>query len=151
MQLTEKYVYSMAKDLPIIKVGACYLQHLVNGASKIGYTSGVYGWDADVYDAGKCFIVMGYRPFGTVSAPYELCKGYDKAAESVCCTETDYDTMRIRLKNIMNDFVGDALALSRKEMNQNADADHQRDRHRHPAGTGSTAPAGVAADRCRKA
>lgn len=124
MQLTKKYVYGMARGMPIIKVGACHLEHLVNGASKVGYTSGVYGWNADVYDAGRCFIVMGYRPFGTVSAPYELCHKYDMAAEAVCHTETNYDTMRIRLKNMMNDFVGDALALSRKEMNQNADANH---------------------------
>ena len=30
---------------------------------KLGYNSGVYGWNYDVLNFNKCVVVSGYRPF----------------------------------------------------------------------------------------
>lgn len=51
----------------IIKVGYCNLQYLLQYEEPVAYTSGVYGWNADVYDFGNIAIVTGYRPFGNIS------------------------------------------------------------------------------------
>ena len=114
MQMTRKYVKALADGLPIIEVGYCDLQNLLSCETKLGYTCGVYGWNANVYDAGRAFICTGYRPFGTVSATHQLCEQYDKAARDACHMETNHDVLKIRLKNMIADFVGDVLAQSER-------------------------------------
>ena len=47
----------------IIKVDYCELQSLLNLISPSAYTSGVYGWNADVYDFGDIAIVTGLSSF----------------------------------------------------------------------------------------
>lgn len=49
---------------PVIKVGYCAAHFLLKGLERVGYTSGVYGWNADVFDAGAAYIVTGYRFHG---------------------------------------------------------------------------------------
>lgn len=65
MKTTKKAVE--ANFIKIIRVGYCDLQTLLGSARRHGYTSGVYGWNADIYDVGGgVAIVTGYRPFGKV-------------------------------------------------------------------------------------
>lgn len=50
-----------------LSVGYCDLQDELSVLEPNGYTCGVYGWNADLYDLPYNFtIVTGYRPFGKV-------------------------------------------------------------------------------------
>lgn len=63
MKLTRNDVRRMFTK--IYELGYCEYQNELNKFKKIGYNSGLYGWNYDVYmiDYDTC-IVTGYRPFG---------------------------------------------------------------------------------------
>ena len=71
-----------------ICIGYCDLQSLLSYENPVAYTSGVYGWNCDIYD---CFpelpwniaIITGYRPFGNIHANYDRNKKYEKKADSI--------------------------------------------------------------------
>lgn len=68
----------------IIKIGYCDLQYLLYHKNPVAYTSGGYGWNADIYDiGGGIAICTGYRPFGDIQPDYELIREYDKRAEAI--------------------------------------------------------------------
>ena len=48
-----------------VAIGYCDAYYLLHGFYPTYYTSGVYGWNADVYIINGVAIVTGYRPFGT--------------------------------------------------------------------------------------
>lgn len=48
-------------SLNIKKAGYCNLQHLLYNHQPIAYTSGVYGWNFDVYEVYGLTICTGYR------------------------------------------------------------------------------------------
>ena len=65
----------------VIRVYYCDLQYLLRRESRIGYTAGVYGWNADVYDVGNgVAIVTGYRPFGDIHPRLSFVERYNRAA-----------------------------------------------------------------------
>ena len=45
----------------LVSVGYCDLQTLLRNHSPIAYTSGVYGWNFDVYEVYGLTICTGYR------------------------------------------------------------------------------------------
>lgn len=52
-----------------IALGYCEAYRLLREkAVKIGYTSGVYGWNCDVYELEGVIITTGYRPIGKRSS-----------------------------------------------------------------------------------
>ena len=60
---TKKDIRRIAGGRPILSADylvSCYLKE--KGFSPIGYNSGAYGWNYDVYEAGGVVIVAGYRP-----------------------------------------------------------------------------------------
>ena len=62
-KMTKKDVRRIAGGRPIVSADylvSCYLKE--KGFQPIGYNSGVYGWNYDVYEAGEVVIVAGYRP-----------------------------------------------------------------------------------------
>ena len=66
----------------IICVGYCDIQYLLRYIDRIGYTCGVYGWNADIYKIDNAtVIVTGYRPFGNISTKYDKSKYYNKLKE----------------------------------------------------------------------
>lgn len=71
MNVTRKYVCERFTN--IISVPYCALQDLLRYESPCFFTSGIYGWNADVYmiDFDTC-IVTGYRPFGNIRPTYAL-------------------------------------------------------------------------------
>lgn len=64
-------------DMGTLDMGS--LHELLNYTPPIAYTCGVYGWNCDVYDMGRCVITEGYRPFGTF-IPSDVQKRYAKLA-----------------------------------------------------------------------
>ena len=73
--------------------GYCSVQHILSDDNPQFYTTGTYGWNADIYDFGSFQAVTGYRPFGkdTHAIPYHL---MDRAAED-----------RERRKEVREDFI----------------------------------------------
>lgn len=78
-----------AKDLKagyhyIIEAGYCDLQSLLNYERPIAYSSGIYGWNFDVYDINGVAIVTGYRgmPSKNSKADYKLIREYEKRSEN---------------------------------------------------------------------
>ena len=106
MQLKKKDV--VAHYDMIIRVPYCGIQYLLKGSRCLGYTAGVYGWNADVYDVGHGIaIVTGYRPFGNIKPPYELYTHYDAAAQQVWHSGVDYPTAKEQCNELLENFVAD--------------------------------------------
>lgn len=103
LNVTRKFVVGGFTN--IIAVPYCALQDLLKFESPIWYTSGVYGWNADVYivDFYTC-IVTGYRPFGNIRPTSELNGAFNTAAKKADNPETRkallYDYVRKVLSNV---------------------------------------------------
>ncbi len=64
----------------IIEVGYCDLYYTLREYKKIGYNSGVYGWNYDVYmiDYNTC-VLTGYRGYcGNIKPDYKTIDKYNK-------------------------------------------------------------------------
>lgn len=64
----------------VLRFGYCEAQRLLNIVQPRFYTTGTYGWNADVYEFRDCYIVTGYRPFGE-NPDHDLIKAYDQKSE----------------------------------------------------------------------
>ena len=86
IKVSKKEVVESFKN--IICIGYCDLQSLLSYIDADYYTSGVYGWNADIYKINNnTVIVTGYRPFGNIRN-YDLVRKYEKKAEKI---KYDYD------------------------------------------------------------
>lgn len=68
----------------IISVSYCDLQTLLKYESPRAYTSGIYGWNYDLYDIDGIAICMGYRgmPSGK-NFDYSLVRKYETKAQKI--------------------------------------------------------------------
>lgn len=66
----------------VFSTGYCNLNNLLSFEDPIAYTSGVYGWNADIYHFEGFAIVTGYRPFGE-HIPFEKIRKFEKKAEAI--------------------------------------------------------------------
>jgi len=75
----------------IIKAGYCDLQNLLHYKNPVAYSSGVYGWNFDVYNIDGVAIATGYRgmPHKNTKEDYKLIREYDKKAEGKTTEERD--------------------------------------------------------------
>ena len=97
----------------IIKLGAVKLYYLLKFTEPNAYTSGVYGWNADVYDFDNVAIVMGYRPFGNISPDYNIVEKYNKLGREIYEEEHDpakdwneeRENQENRLNQLINQFI----------------------------------------------
>lgn len=101
MNVTRKYVCSSFTT--IISVPYCALQDLLKYESPAWFTSGIYGWNADVYmiDFNTC-IVTGYRPFGNIRPTYALTDVFNRTAQKADTPE--------KCKDILNAYVKEVLS-----------------------------------------
>ena len=60
----KKITRNQLTNKPVIKIGYCGASFLLKGLERIGYTNGIYGWNADVYETEKAYIITGYRFYG---------------------------------------------------------------------------------------
>lgn len=96
----------MANYGNIIKVGYCDLQNLLKYESPVAYTSGIYGWNADIYDFGGVAIVTGYRPFGNIRPNWEIMDKYEKEAKDIYkCYK--YEDRIGALKDLQKKFIAE--------------------------------------------
>lgn len=101
-QITKKAIMNAYSN--VIKVGYCDMQHALKGREPYFYTTGVYGWNADVYVI-DCYtvIVTGYRPFGNVELPRDVIDTLNKCAKSIT-HYFDYDKAKIYLGNNLDEL-----------------------------------------------
>lgn len=98
----------------VICVGYCDIQHLLRGKERIGYTSGVYGWNADIYNIdNKTAICTGYRPFGNISTHYNINKKYDDKARKICKNwDLTWEQTEKKLNKLLQKYVDEVLKES---------------------------------------
>ena len=93
----------------IIKVGYCDLQTVLSSFEPNYYTSGIYGWNADVYQiAADTVIVTGYRPFGNIKpdrAIIDLCESTAKR------NARDYNMTWDQRKNANHEIIRDLIGM----------------------------------------
>lgn len=75
----------------IIRAGYCDLQSLLDYKSPVAYSSGVYGWNFDVYDIDGVAICTGYRgmPSKNSKVSYDLIKEYEDKSQGKTAEEKD--------------------------------------------------------------
>ena len=101
----------MAGYTKCISVGYCSMQYLLRYEEPIAYTSGVYGWNADIYSFGNICIVTGYRPFGNIHPDYEVIEKYELEASKIAEDwHIPYNERRQRLHNMVMDMLGELTA-----------------------------------------
>lgn len=107
-QTTRKYIKALESN--IISIGYCDIQHLLTYVDPNYYTSGVYGWNADIYMFNDCMIVTGYRPFGNIHPDYLLIREYDQKAQDILrdCTIME-DERRERMHVLLDAFLDKCL------------------------------------------
>ena len=88
----------------IIGAGYCELQTLLSYKNPVAYSSGVYGWNFDVYDIDGIAITTGYRgmPSKNTKTPYQLIREYEKNAELKTAEEKDLLIKEFISKCIIN-------------------------------------------------
>lgn len=80
MNVTRKYLRNNFTN--IISVPYCDLQDLLRYETPLWYTSGIYGWNADVYLIDiDTIIVTGYRPFGNINPTHALIDVFNRTAQ----------------------------------------------------------------------
>lgn len=108
LKLKKKDVLNENKK--VISIGYCSLQYLLRYQDRIGYTTGVYGWNADVYEFDNVVIVTGYRPFGE-GIDSKLVQDYEKKARKIVFDyDLDYDKQRQRINRLLNNFLKKVVA-----------------------------------------
>lgn len=111
---TKKEVKSNYRS--IIRLGAVELYYLLKFTEPVAYTSGVYGWNADIYDLGNVAIVTGYRSFGNITPDYEIVEKYNQLGKEIYeeehnpskdWNEEDEDKKN-RLNKLIEEFIKEA-------------------------------------------
>ena len=111
--MTNKITRNMLADKPVIKIGYCAAQSLLSLSNRIGYMAGVYGWNCDVYEFDKAYIITGYRfSVKGIDVDYATVDIFEKYAEMYKWDNraADYHEKKNHLENKINDFITGILA-----------------------------------------
>ena len=86
----------------IISIGYCDAWYLLYFENPIAFTSGVYGWNADIYEKNNIAIVTGYRPFGNIHVDYDIIREYNNRAKTII---SDNGIEYEKKKELVNDLI----------------------------------------------
>lgn len=114
-QLTKKQVQEYYNN--IISVGYCDIQFLLQGMEREGYTAGIYGWNADIYEIDKTTaIVTGYRPFGNISSNEKgLNKKYNEKARTISNNlDLTWEQKKNKLNKLLQKYVKEVIESEAK-------------------------------------
>jgi hypothetical protein len=92
----------------ILSIGYCGAQFLLRGHEPVAYTSGIYGWNFDVYEIDGVTICTGYRgmPGRRVDS---LADVYDrKACEIVDDYKRPYKERAAEIEQLLHEFLEQA-------------------------------------------
>ena len=102
----------------IIKVGYCQAWHLLKGVEPIGYNSGVYGWNWDLYEithtkTGEGLtICTGYRSTIGEFIDYKTINKYEAQARKIYKNyELGYKQQLKRIEKLRDKFINEILNI----------------------------------------
>lgn len=109
MNITKTNIKRMYQNT--ICIGYCQLQNLLKFKKAVFYTSGVYGWNADIYPINiNTAIVTGYRPFGTITPDHEIIKKYEQKAYNILTNyKNNYAKKEKMINSLLNDFIKEVV------------------------------------------
>lgn len=86
-----------------VSAGYCDLQYLLWYTSPIAYTSGVYGWNFDVYEIDDLVICTGYR--GMVGGRAICIREFEGRARAIVNSNTPLESKQRQVKLLLNEFI----------------------------------------------
>ena len=89
----------------LVSVGYCDLSTLLRYHSPIAYTSGMYGWNFDVYEVYGLTICTGYR--GMPGRTANNIRKYEQAARDAL-ERLDYTDARAEIERLLEEFCAQA-------------------------------------------
>ena len=89
----------------LVSVGYCDLQTLLRYRSPIAYTSGVYGWNFDVYEVHGLTICTGYR--GMPGRTANNVRKYEEAARDAM-KRLDWREAEAEIEHLLTEFCAQA-------------------------------------------
>lgn len=112
VKVTKKEIKENYKN--IISIGYCELQFLLRGKEPNFYTSGVYGWGADIYQINNTTcIVTGYAPFGNIEIERNTIQKYEEKARKICCDYSlNWEQQTKKLEKLLDKFIKEVIKES---------------------------------------
>lgn len=95
-----------ANSIDPIAIGYCDTQYLFRNRKPVAYTSGVYGWNFDVYEIGNHTFCTGYR--GMIGrSPSVSVREWEKKAETIWSWENNisYEEKCAEAEKLLNEFL----------------------------------------------
>ena len=101
---TRKWI---ASNYTCYGTGYCDLQYLLGFQSRDYYTTGVYGWNFDVYIFGDYAITTGYRGMiHHAERDFELDRKYDDMAREIIYNEKlSWGEQKNKVNELLEDFL----------------------------------------------
>lgn len=97
LHLTKKQVIDGSAK--VFSAGYCRLRNTLYNGNYIGYTSGKFGWNADIFDLGdNITIVTGYRTFGK-PIPDDIIKECNALAENESAVSARFNLKKWCMEN----------------------------------------------------
>jgi len=94
-------------SVKLVYAGYCDLQTLLRNHSPIAYTSGVYGWNFDVYEVNGLTICTGYR--GMPGRRANNIGEYERKARAIMDEYTrNYEERCAEVETLLNEFIAQA-------------------------------------------
>ena len=112
VKVTKKEIKENYKN--VISVGYCELQFLLKGKNPNFYTSGIYGWGADIYQiSNTACIVTGYQPFGNIEIERNTIQKYEEKARKVYCDYSlNWKQQIKKLEKLLDKFIKEVIKES---------------------------------------
>lgn len=112
VKVTKKEIRENYKN--VISVGYCQLQYLLRGKNPNFYTSGIYGWNSDIYEINyNTCLVTGYSPFGNIEIERNTIQKYEEKARKICCDYSlDWEQQTKKLDKLLDKFINEVVKES---------------------------------------
>ena len=105
IKTTRKAIVNSSENL--VSVGYCDLQTLLRNHAPIAYTSGVYGWNFDVYEVYGLTICTGYR--GMPGRTANNIREYESRAHAILADHNkDWKAQDEEIENLLREFCAQA-------------------------------------------
>lgn len=107
LKTTRKEIKNKVASNYIWQVGYCDMQNLLHYKNAIAYTSGVYGWNFDLYEVDGVYFTTGYRNMIGKQVDYELLREYEEQASEIINSwkKYEYKEKKELVNNLLKDFI----------------------------------------------
>ena len=103
LKTTRKAVIDATAPAMLKSCEYCELQNLLYNHSPIAYTTGIYGWNFDVYDVYGLTICTGYR--GMPGEDLKQVREYEKKASSILAEyKRPHEEKTKEIENLLKEF-----------------------------------------------